>query len=84
MSKRDPINRAILVFATTVVVWLAAFSVHGYRHVSRLAGQCCGYEGDPGFLAIFFIIYPGIFYLMGLFVILGLELLIFRLLWKPE
>ena len=84
MSRRGQIYRAILVVATTVVVWVAVFSIHGYLHVSRLSGQCCGYEGDPGFLAIFFIIYPGIFYLAGLFVILGLELLILRSLWNPE
>jgi len=82
--KSGSIYKALLILAATIVVWLVIFSTHGYFHVSRLTGQCCGYEGDPGFLTIFFLIYPGIFYFIGLLVILGLELLILRSLSKPE
>ncbi len=84
MSRKILSAKTLFVLATTILVWLVVVSVHGYLHVSRLSGQCCGYEGDPGFLTIFFILYPGILYLIGLFVILGLELLLLRSLWKPE
>jgi len=76
--------KTLCILALTIAIWLVVVTVHGYLHVSRLSGQCCGYEGDPGFLTIFFIIYPGIFYALGLFVILGLELLFLKSYWKPE
>jgi len=70
--------KTLLIIATTLIVWLAVFVSHGYVHVSNLTGQCCGYEGDPAFLALFFLIYPGIYYFLGLFVAIGVELLVIR------
>lgn len=81
---RSRTAKSLLIIGITFLIWLAVFIVHGYFHVSRLTGQCCGYEGDPGFLAMFFLVHPGVYYFAGLFVILGLELLVIRSLWTPE
>jgi len=81
---RSTTAKSLLIVGITFLIWLVGFISHGYFHVSRLNGQCCGYEGHPGFLAMLFLINPGIYYFAGLTVILGLELLILRSLRKPE
>jgi len=67
-------SRKISIVLMTIVVWAIVLTVHGYFHVRSLSGQCCGYEGDPGFLTLFFVVWPGVLYLIGLAVILVIEL----------
>lgn len=55
-----------LAFVAVIVGWLLVFGVNGYNHVTRLTGQCCGYEGEPGFLLLFFLFWPGSLYVVAL------------------
>lgn len=66
------------IVLVTVGIWAVVFTVHGFLHVKRLSGQCCGYEGDPGFIAVFFLIKVGVFYLIGLVAIILCEIVVFR------
>jgi hypothetical protein len=66
------VNRKWKRFWTWTVIttaWLAVFGIHAYYHVRSLTGQCCGYEGDPGFLLLFFLVWPGLLYFVVLFLI---------------
>lgn len=63
-----------LILLLSFLVWLTVFLIHGYMQVKRLTGQCCGYEGDPGFLTLFFLIFPGVFYFIGLIMIIAFEI----------
>lgn len=71
----------IRIAAVTMVIWAVVFLMHGYYHVRNLTGQCCGYEGDPGFLALFFLIKPGLYYFLALIFILCVEIAIF---WRHK
>jgi hypothetical protein len=71
-----------LIWIAAIATWLAVFGTHAYYHVKLLTGQCCGYEGDPGFLLLFFIIWPGLLYFIALALILIGGLIMF--VWPPE
>jgi hypothetical protein len=62
-------NRCVLL-VIVVSAWVVGSGTHAYIHVRSLEGQCCGYEGDPGFLFVFFMIWPGLVYFVALFLIL--------------
>lgn len=65
------IKRAKLkILCASILVSAVIFFLHGFFKVRSLKGQCCGYEGDPGVLALFFLMWPGPLYLLGLSVIL--------------
>jgi len=73
-------RKKLLIWFSTILVWLAIFGAHAYYHVKSLTGQCCGYEGEPGFLLLFFLMWPGLLYFIGLVIILIAGLIIF---WWP-
>ena len=66
----------VTILVLAILVWLMVFFIHGYSHVKSLTGQCCGYEGDPGFLTLFFFIFPGVYYFLALLVILGIQIIV--------
>lgn len=71
-------RKRTLIWIATIILWLVVFGIHGYYHVTSLTGQCCGYEGDPGILLLFFLIWPGLLYFIALILILliGLFMLV--------
>jgi hypothetical protein len=70
-------RRRFLFWIATLLAWLTVFVAHGYLQVRALTGQCCGYEGDPGILLLFFLFWPGLLYLLALVLILIAGLFMF-------
>lgn len=66
----------IILFS--IAIWAVIFAVHGYVNVQTNTGQCCGYEGDPGFLSIFFLIGYGVYYFPALALVIAIEYFVFR------
>jgi hypothetical protein len=74
------LRKKLMVIAITIAAWASIFALHGFVHVRLLTGQGSGYEGEPGFLALFFIIWPGFVYFIVLAIILIVEVIA---LWWP-
>ena len=55
-------KRRLYWLLAALLVWALVFTSHGYLAVSSSLGQCCGYEGELGFLIVFFIMWPGLLY----------------------
>lgn len=55
-------KKRLVWFGGLVTVWALVFAVHCYLSVSSHLGQCCGYEGELGFLIVFFLMWPGLLY----------------------
>ena len=69
--------KKIYILLSTILVWFICFVVHGFIHLkSVLPEACCGYEADPGFIVMMFVIYYGFFYIIALVLILPVEMLI--------
>lgn len=68
----------VSIIVLTAIIAFAVFFYHQSRWVEPRIGQCCGYEGDPDMLEFFFQLNFGVFYLLALTLIIGLELFIFK------
>jgi len=70
-------RKRFLIWISILPLWLCVFVIHAYVHVRSLTGQCCGYEGDPGFLRFFFLLWPGLLYFGTLLLVLLAGLFMF-------
>ena len=69
--------KKIFILLSTIFIWFICFVLHGFIHLkSVLPDACCGYEADPGFIMMMFVIYYGTFYLIALVLILSVEMLV--------